>query len=148
MKLFTVLARHLSIPNLVLMALVAQPVRADIRIRHDMGGELGAYMRALIVIRDSGEKVVIDGDCFSACTLITAMIPAERVCVTRRARLGFHSAKADESGRQVESPALTKTLMELYPPRIRAWLKRNGGLGRRTLILQGPALRSFYPLCD
>ena len=43
-------------------------------------------------MRDSGEHVVIDGPCLSACTLLTGIIPSDRVCVTQRAVLGFHAA--------------------------------------------------------
>ena len=32
---------------------------------------------------------MIDGRCLSACTLVRGVIPRERICVTRRARLGF-----------------------------------------------------------
>ena len=46
-------------------------------------------------IRDSGERVVIDGNCFSACTLVTAIIPKERICVTERAVFGFHAGWTD-----------------------------------------------------
>ena len=148
MKLHFLFAFFLGITVVALMGALEQPAKADIRIQHDMGGEIERYMRALMAIRDSGEKLVIDGDCFSSCTLFTAMIPVERVCVTRRARLGFHAAKrADGSGRQVESRALTRAMLELYPSRIRDWLNRNGGLRSQILILRGRTLRSFYPLC-
>lgn len=131
----------------VAMALFAPPSYGEIRIDGDMGGDLGAYMRSLMVIRDSGEKVVIDGDCFSACTLVTAFLPRKQICVTRRARLGFHSAQTDQFGRSVISPDVNRILMELYPPPIQSWLTRNGGLGSRVLILQGRELHSLYPLC-
>lgn len=121
---------------------------AEVRIHNDMGGEIGPYMQALTKIRQSGERVVIDGDCFSACTLVTAMIPAQRICITARARLGFHAAKADHSGWHASSPAITKFMREMYPAHIRDWLERNGGLGGRTLILSGAELRVFYPLCE
>lgn len=123
------------------------PSWAEVRIHNDMGGEIGPYMQALIKIRDSGENVVIDGDCFSACTLITAIIPANRICVTPRARLGFHAAKADQSGRRTRSPEITRLMWEMYPMHIRHWLSKNGGLGARTLILSGAELRAFYQPC-
>lgn len=122
--------------------------KAEIRIRNDMGGDLGTYMQALIKIRDSGERVVIDGDCYSACTLLTAMIPANRICVTDRARLGFHAAKVDEPVQQDNSSAITKLMLEMYPAHIRTWLEKNGGLSHRTLILSGSELRSFYRPCE
>jgi hypothetical protein len=133
---------------LILQGLAADPASAEIRIRNDMGGDLGTYMQSLTKIRESGERVVIDGDCFSACTLVTAMIPAKRLCVTYRARLGFHAAKVEQSGRQDSSPAITKFMLEMYPAHIRSWLEKNGGLSHGTLVLSGPELRAFYPLCE
>jgi hypothetical protein len=54
------------------------------RIRDDKGGSLGEYLLRFTKIRDSGERVIIDGDCLSAWTLVT-IIPKERICVTQRA---------------------------------------------------------------
>jgi hypothetical protein len=59
-------------------------------IRDDMGGSLGNYLIMFTRLRDSGERVIIDGNCFSACTLVT-IIPKERIYVTERAVLGFHA---------------------------------------------------------
>src|SRR5438477_10683972 len=75
---------------------------AETRIRDDMGGSIGRYLRMFAAIRDSGERVVIDGNCFSACTLVIAMIPKERICITERAALGFHAGWISrQSGRPV-----------------------------------------------
>ena len=36
-------------------------------------------------LRKSGQRVVIDGTCASACTLVLGVIPHDRICVTSRA---------------------------------------------------------------
>src|SRR5215472_9096404 len=63
---------------------------ADTIIREDLGGILQKYDTKYRQIAAQGEKVVIDGDCASACTIILGIVPRENVCVTTRARFGFH----------------------------------------------------------
>src|SRR5579872_6431292 len=65
---------------------------ADIRIVRDPGGEVSSYIQKFEDVRASGERVVIDGPCLSACTLLTGLIPRDHICVTHRALLGFHAA--------------------------------------------------------
>ena len=43
-------------------------------------------------VRESGERVIIDGPCLSACTLVLGVVPKDRICVTPRAVFGFHAA--------------------------------------------------------
>jgi hypothetical protein len=68
--------------------------------------------------------------------------------MTKRASLGFHAAWVfDDDGKQVQSPAWTKVLWRNYPPTIRDWITRNGGLTRRMIFLRGDELNAMYPLC-
>jgi hypothetical protein len=99
-------------------------------------------------LRDSGERIIIDGKCFSACTLVT-IIPKERICVTQRAVLGFHAGWIDDqTGRQPTSKEGTNLLFELYPATIRRWITDHGGLDTRMILLQGRELMTFYPPCQ
>jgi hypothetical protein len=63
-----------------------------VRIVGDPGGEVSSYVQKFTEIRDSGQRIVVDGPCLSACTLFTGIVPRDRVCITRRAALGFHAA--------------------------------------------------------
>jgi hypothetical protein len=45
------------------------------RIYDDPGGQIGEYLAKFRAIRISGERVVIDGTCASACTLVLGTIP-------------------------------------------------------------------------
>jgi hypothetical protein len=56
---------------------------ADYRIRKDYGGFLDQYKLKYAAIRDRGDRVVIDGVCNSACTLVLGIVPLNRICVTR-----------------------------------------------------------------
>jgi hypothetical protein len=118
------------------------------RIDDDMGGSLGKYLLMFAAIRDSGERVVIDGSCFSACTLVTALIPKDRVCITERAMLGFHAGWFEnESGQRVVSAEGTQLLYQMYPPIIRKWIIHHGGLGSRIIVMKGHELAGLYRLC-
>ena len=73
-------------------ALAVSTAQAAVRIKADAGGQIGPYLEKLVALRGSGERVIIDGPCLSACTMVLGVIPRERICVTPRARLGFHAA--------------------------------------------------------
>jgi len=123
---------------------------AEVRISGDPGGEVTAYLHKYEEIRDSGERVVIDGPCLSACTLLTGIIPRNRVCVTSRAMLGFHAASYydDTSRRLVPTRAGSRVVMGLYPPEIRRWIERHGGLMPHIIQLRGRDLTSLYQTCQ
>jgi hypothetical protein len=141
MKLYAVLGLFLSLT-------VADLAFAVTRIRDDMGGSLGNYLLMFTRMRDSGERVIIDGNCFSACTLVT-IIPKERICVTQRAVLGFHAGWIDDQTRNRPTSAEgTSVLFELYPPALRRWITKHGGLGPRTILLKGRELMAFYRACE
>ena len=91
---------------------------ADVRIVGDRGGEVSSYIHKFRAVRDSGQRVVIDGPCLSACTLLTGIIPRDRICVTARAMLGFHAASYydDASRSLVPTREGSRLVMQLYPP--------------------------------
>jgi hypothetical protein len=43
---------------------------AIVRITDDHGGNIGAHWSRYMALRDTGEQIVIDGACSSACTLV------------------------------------------------------------------------------
>ena len=124
------------------------PVRAEIRILASPGGQVGPFLDLFDRVRQSGERVVIDGPCLSACTLVLMTIPEERICVTRRAVLGFHAARSiDRRGRMYAEPEASRAVQEAYPAPVRDWISRHGGLTSRMLLLRGRELAAIYPRC-
>ena len=123
---------------------------ADVRIVSDPGGEVASYVQKFRQIRDSGQRVVIDGPCLSACTLLTGIIPKDHVCITRRATLGFHAASYydDASRTLVPTRHGSELVMRLYPPEIRSWINRHGGLRPQLIMLRGRELSDLYPTCQ
>ena len=137
---------------LVLVALVASTTaRADYRITRDHGGLVDEYKAKYAEIRDRGERVVIDGICNSACTLVLGIVPLNRVCVTPRASLGFHQAYYDKSltfGVKVTSYAGTADLMSYYPETVKSWIARQGGLSTdMKKVKNGPELWAIVDPC-
>jgi len=130
-------------------ALFAAVAVADVRVVNDPGGEISAYLQKYEDISASGQRLVIDGPCLSACTLFTAMMPRDRVCVTRRAVLGFHAASYyDDTSRSfVPTRAGTRLVMRIYPPAIRSWIERHGGLTPHLVFLRGRELAALYDTC-
>jgi hypothetical protein len=122
---------------------------ATMRISEDRGGQIGHYLQAFAMLRSSGERVVIDGNCLSACTLVLGVIPRGRICATERARLGFHAAwMPGTDGNPITSPMGTQALWNIYPTSVRRWLNRHGGLSRKMIYLQGRELAAIVPSCE
>jgi hypothetical protein len=131
-----------------LLALLSPRASADVRILASQGGEVGPFLQLFERVRASGERVVIDGPCLSACTLVLDMVPNDRICVTRRAILGFHGARSvDRQGRTYAEPEASALVLEAYPAPVRNWIVRRGGLNSRLLLLRGRELAAIYPRC-
>jgi hypothetical protein len=122
---------------------------ATMRIAEDRGGQIGHYLQAFAMLRSSGENVVVDGNCLSACTLVLGLIPRAKMCVTPRARFGFHAAwMPDTDGHPITSPMGTQALWNIYPASVRRWINNHGGLSRKMIYLQGRDLGGIVASCD
>lgn len=135
-----------------LFVLASVPVQAaDYRITRDFGGLVEQYKTKYAKIRDRGDRVVIDGICNSACTLVLGILPSNRICVTPRASLGFHAAYYDQAytlGIKVTSYSGTADLMSYYPSTVKNWISRNGGLTAEMKRLRsGPDLWAMIDPC-
>src|ERR1700742_537805 len=124
------------------------PGHAEVRILASPGGQVGPFIDLFEKVRNSGERVVIDGPCLSACTLVLSMVPSDRICVTRRAVLGFHAARSmDRRGRMYAEPEASKLVLQAYPGPVRDWIVYRGGLTSRLLLLRGRELSAMYRQC-
>ena len=121
---------------------------AEVRIADDQGGRIGTYVDKYQDLRTSGETVIIDGLCASACTIVLSAVPRDRICVTSRAVLGFHAAwDAGANGREVTNRDATQMLYSMYPPQVRRWIAARGGLRPRMIFPSGKRLMSMYRPC-
>jgi hypothetical protein len=142
--------RSIIAPYLVVLlgAFALAPASAEVRILASPGGQVGPFLDLFERVRESGERVVIDGPCLSACTLVVSMVPETRICVTRRAILGFHAARSvDRRGHTYAEPEASQLVLQAYPGPVRDWIIRHGGLTSRLLLLRGRELATIYPRC-
>jgi len=142
-------ALALGVVTVAASALAPTAAAAEVRIVSDPGGEVASYIRRFEQVRETGERIVIDGPCLSACTLLTGIVPADHVCVTRRAVLGFHAASYydDASRSLVPTREGSRLVMKLYPTPIRSWIVRHGGLTPHLIQLRGRELSELYQTC-
>jgi hypothetical protein len=117
-------------------------------IKADRGGLVTDYAEWFLSVRGTGERVVIDGACLSACTLVVGMLPRDKICATPKAVLGFHAAwRPTRNGGKVSSLPASEAMMEVYPPDLREWIARHGGLSAKMIYLQGRDLSAIVPPC-
>ena len=151
--------RDLGLSNVFLLVACAGTViaaafdtaGADYRIRKDYGGFIDQYKLKYAAIRDRGERVIIDGVCNSACTLVLGIVPLNRICVTPRASLGFHTAYLDKSftfGIKVTNYWATADMLAYYPETVKKWIDRHGGLtADMKTVENGPELWAIIDPC-
>ena len=140
---------------LVLASMVAASSDADadpLHIRRDHGGEVEKYKVKYREIADNGDRVIIDGICNSACTLVLGIVPKNKICVTPRASLGFHEAYTQANwpfgGAKIASSSGTRDLMSYYPDPVQEWIARNGGLTPKMKVVKnGPDLWAMVLPC-
>jgi hypothetical protein len=121
---------------------------AVVRIAQDRGGRIETYVGKYQGVRSSGEMVIIDGLCVSACTIVVGTVPHDRICVTSRARLGFHAAwDPGSNGRKITNAEATRTLYLMYPLEVRHWIDQRGGLTPHMIFLSGRELASMFRPC-
>ena len=122
---------------------------AIVRISADRGGRIETYVNRYQGLRSSGESVIIDGLCLSACTIVLGSIPQDKICVTPRATLGFHAAyNFGTKHRTVTNPEATRQLYSMYPMPVQNWISAQGGLTPQVILLRGKSLQAMYKLCD
>ena len=133
---------------IVIWLMGMSPALAE-RISDDAGGLINTYVQRFNQVRASGERIVVDGRCLSACTLALALVPRDRICVTPNAVFGFHSAWSyDAQGGAALNRGATQSLWNMYPGRIRQWIRANGGLHQNLIYLRGRQLAAMFPLCS
>jgi hypothetical protein len=138
--------RKSAISTAILLLLGLLPAVAATRIGDDGGGQIGAYVAKFRALRASGEHVEIDGPCASACTLLLGIIPRDRICVTPRAKLVFHSAWDAQGDTAVVADG-NRILWANYPESVRQWIKRHGGLHTGLITLEGAQLAAMFSAC-
>ena len=97
-------------------------------IDYDGGGVIYEYEARWRELGIQGGSVEIRGLCESACTLITAYVPKDRICFGPLAALNFHMARASKTDNTPDLSA-SQQMLESYPADIQSWINWKGGLG-------------------
>ena len=141
--------KFLAVAAALFAVITPDSASADMHIRRDRGGRIDAYLHRYDTVRKSGQKVIVDGPCLSACTVLLGTVPKDRICVTARASFGFHAAWVPTArGGQAPSALGDRMLWANYPEPVREWITRHGGLTRRVIYLRGRELQEMYPACS
>lgn len=120
-----------------------------LRIIDDRGGKIDHYLQTFAKVRSTGELVVVDGYCLSACTLVLGLIPYDHLCATPRAHFGFHAAwMRNIDGNPIFSAMGTRALWKIYPASVRQWIEQHGGLSNQMIYMEGRSLRGIVATCD
>ena len=132
----------------ILLILNGSEASSAVRITNDRGGLIASYIVRYQRLASSGQSVIIDGLCASACTMVLSALPRDKICVTSRATLGFHAAWTyGANGRALADPEATLMLYSTYPRPVRRWIALRGGLTPRTIFLSGKPLQEMYRPC-
>lgn len=112
--------------------------------RYDSGGFLAQYLVDLEKLKRLGvRQLQLDATCASACTVYLRL--GDRVCVTKRARLGFHKITLRARTRFGPIQARIKSAehnfndkyLQRLPAKIRKWHGIRSGLPQRMVWLKG-----------
>ena len=97
---------------------------------HEPGGYLRTYELKWQALALSGDDVEIRGSCASACTLIMAHIPKDRLCFGEAASLKFHLAGDWKKG---PGMSWSQWMFNQYPQDIRTRLTDRGGVEKMSI---------------
>jgi hypothetical protein len=146
-RTFIILIVTLAAASPAIAALHKTPSVSPLFIYYDSGGQIGSYLSKYNAIRMSGQHVVIDGTCASACTLLLGSVPRNRICVTKNAVLAFHSAwSISLTGVHASRPG-TLYMWAHHPDGVRHWISRHGGLRSETIYMRWPEVATLFPVC-
>lgn len=121
-------------------------------ISFNEGGEVDTFKAAARAVRRGAKKlVVIDGPCLSACVIFADMARS-KVCITNRAKFGFHKATVSEIYLYADgSTASVRTVARTDPPHSRdiaSWVKRKGGFPvNGVLVMSAKEAKRFWRHC-
>ena len=105
------------------------PAKTKTVLYNEPGGIIQDHVKRWQALAASGDDVEIRGPCMSACTLIMAFIPSDRICFGEAASLQFHMA-----GHVNQEPSIdtARWMLNQYPQDIRLWIRAKGGVEKMT----------------
>lgn len=115
----------------------------SVSIYGNSGGSIGTFARQSLYYKSSHTKLRFTGRCDSACTLFLAL-PRSQTCLSAGAVFRFHSPIANNS--RMASLA-HRYMMAKYPPWVRSYIKRSGGLTHRLITMDSRYASRYMSRC-
>lgn len=97
-------------------------------VRGEPGGNVAAHYYKYQQVAAQYDRVVIDGMCKSACTMLLGVVPLDRICITPRGYFMFHAGH--DRGNRMFNQRATQTMLAAYAPEVRDWVTRHHALDR------------------
>ena len=104
---------------------VPHGLHPKIYVRYDPGGLISEHEARWRLVGAGKSEVEILGMCQSACTMVFAGVPRERLCFGPDAWVNFHSARITAGG--FPAPTSNRYMYNSYPQDIRDWIDSKGG---------------------
>jgi hypothetical protein len=98
-----------------------------VMVLHNNGGNLSEFVAYWRTVAVAPDVVKVFGPCGSACTIVIAYIPKDRLCFGKHSSLNFHQARLKTQDRWMSSPETSKWMIDKYPANIRHWVMARGG---------------------
>jgi hypothetical protein len=102
----------------------------------ESGGILQEHIKRFKALAASGNNVEVRSYCPSACTMIVAYVPSDRICFAEGTGLGFHMAQemvGTDYATLKLSPKTAQWMVDQYPQAIREWIIDRGGVAKMTV---------------
>lgn len=126
------------------------PATATLIIKQNPGGVVMRFYEAVESYRMRGEKIIVDGACYSACTLVLALARDSLVCATPRASFHFHRPYSGPPGTPGydDDGGLSELWMTEMPESVAEFIKSRGGLTHSWITLAGKEMQARVPMCS
>lgn len=138
-----------ALRSLLIAALLTSSAQATTVITQNNGGVVEDFWVEIQSHEMRGEQIVVDGPCWSACTLTLMLAKKGLMCATPRAFFGFHRAYGGAKGTPEydDDGGWTATIMTNLPPKVSGWLQERGGMTHDWKILAGSEMEALVPMC-
>jgi len=146
-RTFTVFFLILAAARSAIAAVHKDPATNTVHIYYDDGGQIDSYLSKFKALRMSGQRVVIDGICASACTIFAWRHSVQSYLRYAKRRVGRPFRLEPDAYRSASQSARHSISMVPLSRRLRQWISRHGGLRPEMIYLRWPEVATLLPVC-
>jgi hypothetical protein len=95
-------------------------------VRQDPGGIVSSYYYKFSQVNAQYDRVIIDGMCKSACTMVLGIVPLNKICITPRGYFMFHAGHGRND--RIFNQRANDQMLASYAPDVRAWVIQHHAL--------------------